>query len=209
MKTNHKTINMLDEMLRLAVLERSAIAAADDKWIEQMAVCVFIARPEVSPTEEKSREVLTRLGEKLKQLETFGDLLSCKLQQQNNEPSALAAATKLSRETLEQLSRDSLFPNRVPVLLMKNLIEFLGISYDKAKAALQRTATLIIENQDGSGFSTATPIFARRRTIDQIDKARTAAGSTEDFLDSHITQSSLDIYLQRLESFFFNDGGKP
>jgi hypothetical protein len=209
MQANHKSIDMLDEMLRLAILERSTAVAADAKWIEQMAEFVFSAPPGVSPANEKSQEALTRLRAKLKKLETFGDLLSSELQKQNTDPSALAAATKLSRETLEQLSRDSLFPSRIPVLLMKNLIECLGLSFDKAKMALQRTATSIIETQDGSDFSAATAIFARRRAIDQIGKVRTIAGSTDDFLDSHITQTSLDIYLQRLESLFSTNGGKP
>jgi hypothetical protein len=202
MQTNPKSIDMLDEMLRLAILEQSTAVAADAKWIEQMAEFVFSAPPEVSPADEKSQALLLRLREELKKSETFGDLLSSKLQQQNNDPSTLVAATKLSRETLEQLSRDSLFPNRVPVLLMKNLIEVLSLSFDKAKTALQRTATLITELQDGSGSSALTPIFARRRAIDKTGKARTIADGTDDFLDSYITQTSLDIYLQRLKSLF-------
>jgi hypothetical protein len=197
MKTNHKTIDILDEMLRLAALERSTTLALDDKWIEQMAEFVFSAPLEFLPTDEKSQILLGRLRGELNPLKTFGDLLTSALQERNVDLSALAKTTKLSQETIEQLSKDHLFPNRVPVLLMKRLIEFLGISLEATKRALQRTAALIIENHapENAPF---IPIVARHRT----GKKRDIAIDADDFIDSYSAQISLSMYLQRLETLF-------
>lgn len=204
MKTNHKSIDMLDEMLRLAILERSMTVSADAKWIEHMAEFVFSTSPEVSPADDKSQALLVRLREELKKSETFGDLLSTVLQERSIDLSTFATATKLSLATLEQLSQDNLFPNRVPALLMKRLIELLGISFDIAKTALQRTAALILENQSPLNTS-FTPVFNRRRSIDKIGKERTPVIGAGEFIDPHIAPTSLDIYLRRLEALFATD----
>jgi len=199
MKTNYKAIDALDEMLRLAVLERSATTSSDDEWDDQMAEHLFSTPPEILPTEEKSQELLLRLRE---DLETFGDLLSSALQEQHRDLSAFAETTKLSRETLEQLSQDSLFPNRVPVLLMKGLIELLGASLDKAQMALKRTAALLVESQSFSRSSSSTPVFVRRRPFSKISKEQITTIGAEDFIDPYIAQTAMDVYLQRLETLF-------
>jgi len=202
MNTNHKTVDALDEMLRLAVLERSVTASSDDEWVDQLAEFVFSTSPEVSPPDEKRQELFGRLQEDLNELETFGDLFSSALQQQNLDLPMLAEAIELSHETLEQLSQDNLFPDRVPVLLMKRLIEFLGLSFGKAKTTLQKTATLIIENQNAKNISSLTPAFARRWAIDKIGKVRPVAIAAGDFLDPYSAHASLEIYLRRLEALF-------
>jgi hypothetical protein len=201
MTKSHKTIDALDELLRLWILDRSAIVSVKDKWIEQTVENIFDVPPQKSLSEEKSAEMLERLREKIRQLETFGDLLSFRIQQKAFDLTALANEVKLSQDILEQLSRDNLFPSRVPVLLMKRLIEFLEIPLDKAKSSLQRTAMLIIENQTVQNASAITPIFARRLSIDKIDKVRTIAVGTGS-IDPHVAQTSLEIYLRRLEVLF-------
>jgi hypothetical protein len=200
MNKNHKNVDALDEMLRLTVLKRSATLFSDEQWIEQMAEYVFGTSPEVLPTDQKRHELFERLQEGLNELETFGDLLSSALRQQNLNLPMLVEAIELSQETLVQLSRDNLFPDRVPVVLMKRLIEFLGFSFGKAKTALQKTATLIIENQSAKNISSLTPAFARRWAIDKIGKERPAAAG--DFLDPYSADAALEIYLRRLEALF-------
>jgi hypothetical protein len=202
MNTNHKTVDALDEMLRLAVLERSVTLSSEDQWIEQMAERIFSTSPEVSPTDQKWQELFERLLEGLNELETFGDLLSSALQRQNLDLPKLSEAIELSHETLEQLSQDNLFPDHVPVLLMKRLIEFLGLSFGKAKTTLQKTAALIIENQSAKNMSSLTPAFARRRAIDKISKEHPVAIAAGDFLDQYSADASLEIYLRRLEALF-------
>jgi hypothetical protein len=207
MRNNHKTVDAFDEMIRLLVLARGATFTAEDQWIEQMAEQTFGAIPAISPSSEKSAEMLARLREELEQLETFGDLLSSASQQKDIDLSVLMEATKLSRESIEQLSRDELFPNRVPVLLMKRLIEFLGIPFEKAKTALQRTAAFIVDNLKAEEASSLAPAFARRQSsrLVRISMEREAVTGVDAVIDSRVAQTALEIYLQRLEALFATD----
>jgi hypothetical protein len=84
---------------------------------------------------------------------------------------------------------------------MRRLIEFVGISWEKAKTTLQRTAVLIGDDQN-KDFSWLVPVFSRRRSIDDIGKERITTIDPSGLLDFHIAKMSLDIYLQRLEAQF-------
>ena len=208
MKTNHNAIDALDEMLRLAVLEPSTTLSTDDQWIEQLAENVFSAQPLISPEDKQSQELLARLQRELEKPETFGELLSSGLQRQNNDLAALAAAANLSSETLAQLTRDTLFPNRVPLIMMKRLIDFTGISLEKAKAALRSTAGLIIESPNTKDIPSSALVFARRRSLGKIGKERITGIGADDFMPPHFAQSSLEVYLQRLETLFEPNNGE-
>jgi hypothetical protein len=202
MKTISKTIDAFDEMLRLLVLERGANFPAKDQRIEQIAENLIGAIPLVPPIHDRSAEILARVHEETEQLETFGTLLSSMRKQRNIDTPTLVEATKLSREQLELLARDELFPYRIPVVLMKCLIEYLGISFKKAQTALQRTAAFIIENSSAPNNTSVAPAFARRQSLIPSGINREAAIDTGEVVDSDFAQKALEIYLRRLEALF-------
>lgn len=203
MGTKSKKIDALDEMLRYFVLEKGAKIDNKDKLIEQVSETVFNTPLEVTPSDEKSSELLQRLQSALKEFNTFGDLLTVKIKQKNIELDALSNATQLPTATIEQLIQDALFPNHVPVLLIKRLIQFLDIPLDNAKRALQRTADFIAKDLSLKETSRLASTSARRRSRKKSHEIQ--KDTMTEAINPGVAKSSMEIYLQRLEEILIEE----
>jgi len=199
MQANHKSIDALDEILRLWILERGRNYSFDNETIEQISEHFFKNEPQELPTPEKSAKLLEQLHQVLLESQTFGELLQAECERKSIETLTLLREAKLSKKTLNQLLRDELLPNRVPVMLMKRLLEVLDISYSRAKSALRQTVELIFAETTMNERSSARALLSYRQSF---HKANKRFEKTSESLDQKTAVASLEAYLQRLEHLF-------
>jgi hypothetical protein len=154
MKNEIKKIGM-EEIVRIVTLQSGPELA--------LLNSVFQNLPDAKLSIERKRLSLDRLKESLSSEFTFGEIVSRYLSEKNLNPKTLAEQISLPEETIQSLTKDSILPFSVPVVLMKRFIEHLGIQFDVALKSLQlTTATLadaLFEDQD---FTAKAGVSARR-----------------------------------------------
>ena len=182
MNTLNKVEN-LDELLRICWLE--------DVLQDNNEAAVFsIATPEIS--EIKKNEMTNRLYAFSQQL-SFGELLTKSLEGENE--ASIVQKTEISEAMLDELKADKLAVNNVPLMLLKNLLKELHISFVHAQAAILKSFELLRNTVSSIHEpAMARPIF-RKGEMD---------GSSEPFKrvpnkDLFENEESLNKYLKRLE----------
>jgi hypothetical protein len=144
-----------EEILRIATLESNPEPALINS--------VFQSLLSTTPAGDKRQETLERLKKSLSAEDTFGELVSRHMLRKQVNTAAAAQATSLPEQTIQALTKDTVLPFSVPVVLVKRFIEYLGIPLSTALRSLAMTTALLadamFEEQD---FTVRAGVSARR-----------------------------------------------
>ncbi|UHG94677.1 hypothetical protein [Spirosoma oryzicola] len=131
-----KPINNLDESLRLLQLLKPELY-----WPKQVQEVDY----ETTLSDARRKELFDSLLKK-HQL-TFGQLLSQQLQSATQSVPALAEHLDLPDEVVNHMLSDQVHPATVPIVIMRDLLNQLSISYEMAKTAIWKTVNVLKSRQ--------------------------------------------------------------
>lgn len=152
--------NKTEKISTHEIIEMLALGTAPETGLLNSA---FENLPTIEPSMGKKQLTLDRLRKSLSTNVTFGELVSRHVSEKSLNFSELAKQLDVPEQTIQSLAKDTILPFTVPVVLMKQFIEHLGIQFDVALKGLDLTSTIladaIFEDQD---FTMKAGVSARR-----------------------------------------------
>ena len=156
MDTQNK-IDTLDETLRVIFLEsaKDVNISASDK---EMKLILF-SSPNVLMTEDKKALLMQKLNALIASL-SFGQLLQQAILNMNINDDAVAEKSNIPLSVIHDLRNDAIYTNNVPIVLFKNLLSVLNLSFTSVEAAIRKTFEVLqsqvaAKHNNLSGFSPA------------------------------------------------------
>lgn len=197
------TINSLEEALRILWLER--IQDVDFTLSEREVKLILTSSDTFDMSQAKREELVNKLFETVNNV-SMGYLISEKIAEKQLKEEDLALETKLPLPILQGVKADSVFPNNIPVLLLKGLLVKLDIPFKSAENAIRKTFELIqkrsLINLDPSSYKVA----ARRRQ-DEKERFFVSKRGESDGRELYENKDSLAKYLAKLEYLMTNSKG--
>lgn len=198
MDTQNK-IDSLDEALRLIYLEA---AKETDIQVSTKEIKYILSNDTtIQMSENRKKMLLERLKEVGVSL-SFGQIVQ-KALDESNEKSVLEKSN-LPLEVLNELKRDSIYTNNVPIIFLKNLLSILNIPFSTAEAAIKKTFEMLqrqdsIKQNDCSVFS-----LAYRKGYYNSRESMNRNTSKSDGKELFENKESLEKYLKRLSELMSN-----
>jgi hypothetical protein len=129
---------------------------------------------------------------------SLGSLLLETVTEKSVSDEILSQQSKIPLKIIADLKADSIFPNNIPILLLKNLLKFLDISFQSAEQAIWKTFELMKKREFvTSYFGSGQPAFRRRQnnSRDSLIKVNSKTDGKELFEN----EEALKKYLSRLD----------
>jgi hypothetical protein len=187
----------LDEMLRLFALE-SAKEADDDTAAAGMNHILNQDALTDMGTERRRRMIagLTAVAVDL----SFGHLLRAEMERAAETPATLALKTRLPEVVIAQLLSDSIYTNNVPIMMLKDLLQSLHISFQTTEQAIRSTFLRLKARVDDELFSgsgaAAVPAYRKGNFLSKASTGGSAQGNGKDLFEN---EQVMEKYLKRLK----------
>lgn len=190
---NDNKIDRLDEIMRMIYLDQIGTMEADE------------LQQELSKLQEGNKEIvasankelmLKRLDMVMQQL-SFGELIEAAMQKQQMAEAMLVEKTGLSSPVMEELRHDAVYPNNVPIQLLKNLAIALKLPYALVRAAVLKTFGLLRQQDALKDFMGYTPAF--RKGHQSFNSGGLQKDHDGDGKELYENEEALNKYLNRLE----------
>ena len=192
-----KNINIINEAFRLLWLENKA--KANNEVSSNELEAIIQGSYKTSMCQEKKALLQEKLFSKISS-SSLGQLVSESMQRNSVTDEAIAAQCKLPFNIVEEIKSDSIFPNNVPIMLLKNFLHSLGIQFQTAEKAIWKTFEVIknrnLFSQQGSIYS--QPAFRHNQNNSQNSIMKSVNPS--DGRELFENETSLKKYLNKLES---------
>lgn len=192
-----QTTNKLNEVLRLLSLE-SAKESDDD-----MAAAGLARIMGQSTLVEMSAARRQQLVSQLTNVSTnlsFGTLLRAQMDQAQESAASLSCKTRLPEVVISQLMTDSLYTNNVPIMMLKDLLLYLHISFDAAEQAIRSTFRALKSRASDELFAgsagTLTAAYRKGSFLSKSSVPGTTQGSGKDLFEN---EQVMEKYLKRLK----------
>ena len=189
------TINALDEALRLHWLENSQ--QGDPVFSEKELKMILTAPDTFDMKEDRKIALIDKLYENVK-TQSLGELVTDRISAKNLRIERLAADTKLPVEMLKEVQTDKVFPNNIPVMLLKGLLRKLEISIAPAKTAIVKTFESLKRSEMMDIATQSAQVSFRRKNQDSRN-FYVKKGSKSDGRELYENKDALDKYISRLE----------
>lgn len=159
--SNQNSINKFDEALRLFWLESSQ--TADFKSSEKEMEAILKSNAVTNMNESKQKILIEKLFTTLNSV-SLGTLLSEVTTSRSVSDEIVSQQSKIPLKIISDLKTDSIFPNNVPIVLLKNLLKLLDISFQSAEQAIWKTFEIIKKREFVSTyFISGQPSFRHRQ----------------------------------------------
>lgn len=191
-----KTTDKLDEIIRLHLLERAKDIDDEAASLEMDHILSLGGHVEMSA--ERRADMLASL-QQIASSVSFGSLLRSEMEVMQETPSSLAQKSMLPEAVIHQLLMDNIHTNNVPVVLMKNLLKQLRISFDKAEQALRNTFLRLKMNWDeqaGRHDSSVAPAFRKGGFLSKASTDGFPKGNGKNLFEN---KEVMEKYLKRLK----------
>jgi hypothetical protein len=192
-----QTTEKLDEMLRLFVLENAKevdddAAAAGLKHILNQGTLTDMSA-------ERHHRMVSALAAMAADL-SFGHLLRAEMGRAKETPASLAGKTRLPEAVITQLMNDSIYTNNVPIMMLKDLLQSLHISFHTAEQAIRSTFLRLKSRVDDELFSgsgaASVPAYRRGNFLSKASTAGNTQGNGKDLFENELV---MEKYLKRLK----------
>jgi hypothetical protein len=194
-------IDALDEALRLIYLE----SAKDMNTLNTNKEIQRILSHSGSSVMSSSKEAL--LLQKLQSLTTslsFGQLFIQAIQKAGTNEQTIATEIGLPLKIIQELKSDSVYTNNVPIVLFKNLLSLLNISFKAAEQSVRKTFEILQSNSSlkQEALSVFSPAFRKGnyKSGESLSRSMLKTDGKELFEN----KESLDKYLFRLNELMNN-----
>jgi len=192
---NTVEINSFDEAIRVIWLESSKVTNEEPENISE-----FILDSEVTSnlSENKRDKLVDELFEKSK-IPSFGLILSDAIIKNNVSMKEINEITNLSENVINDLQKDNIFINNIPILLFKKLLDFTKISFEKAETSIYKTFE-ILKNKDILNKIYSPGLCITQRKESKITKELTTSNKIEiTGKNLYENKESLQRYLSHLK----------
>jgi hypothetical protein len=191
----NKTIHTLQEALRIFWLENAQ--SAGTKLSERDLELILSADDATfDMSEAKKKQLINRLYDTVSG-PSLGVLVTTELKTKGISNKKFAEQIDIPVAVLDELKQDKLYPNSIPVLAMKDLLNTLGIAFRQAKQAMLKTYELIKMNVNITGKACEGQVSYRKGNEEEDTGMRVKNRSDGGGLFEN--RESLEKYLAMLE----------
>jgi hypothetical protein len=190
-----KQIDIIDESLRLFYLESAKEAASEEG--PSPLESVLHANVSTEMTAANRERMFIRLSDALLN-PTFGQVISESMTAMKISVEHLSEQSMLTLESIEEITEDKIHANKIPVMILKELLKLLQISFQKAEKSIRKSFEILQSgNLDRGGASAFS--LARRKSV-FISKSSYSDGNQKaDAKELYENDEALTNYLKRLE----------
>ena len=193
---NNIKIDPIDEALRLIYLESSSNAENSFSVLQLENILEAGYSTEISAADKEA--ILNKLY-KYASSESFGDLIVEAISKKATTSQSLAQELKIPEAVIMDLKEDKVFTNNVPVVFVKNILQFLDITFQKAQAAILKTFELLKSQAviEEVNFRSMQPAF--RKIYYASREASAWSNNMAESRDLFENEEALKKYLIRLD----------
>ena len=192
MNEQHK-IDPFDEALRILWLE--GLDELNNEDSQKKLNSILSGNYSVTMSQFKSTELIDKLHNTV-QSSSLGQLINQAIVSNKLSEEEVVKQSQLPLKTFSELKTDSIFPNNIPILLLRNLLKQLNISYKVAEQAIFKSFDTM-KNREFIASCVSQPTFRRSQTNtrDSFLKVNHKADGRELFEN----EEALKKYLLKLE----------
>jgi hypothetical protein len=189
-------IDPIDEALRLIHLESSSNADNSFSALQLQNILEAEYSTQISASDKEA--ILNKLY-KYASSQSFGDLIVEAMSKKAATSLSLAQELKISEAVVIDLKEDKVFTNNVPVVFVKNILQYLDISFQKAHAAILKTFELLKSQAviEEVNFRSMQPAF--RKSYYASREASAWSNNMAESRDLFENEEALKKYLVRLD----------
>jgi hypothetical protein len=192
-----QTTDKLNEVLRLLSLE-SAKESDDDTAAAGLAY-IMGQDSMVEMSAERRQRLVNQLADVATNL-SFGSLLKAEMEQAQETAASLATKTRLPEVVISQLMTDSLYTNNVPIMMLKDLLLYLQISFDSAERAIRSTFRALKSRASDDLFAgSGGTLVAAYRKGSFLSKSSVPGTTQGDGKGLFENEQVMEKYLKRLK----------
>lgn len=145
---------------------------------------------------EKREELINKLFETVSS-PSLGQLVTDAIQAKRLSEEDLAEKTRLSADTIKSIRADELFPNSIPVVLLRNLLVRLDLGFPTAEKAIRKTFDMALKDKV-IVMPPSTSQIRARRPQDTESKLFANRPGEPDGRELFENKESLQKYLNKL-----------
>lgn len=135
-----KKNDVLDESLRILSFEKTL----NETPVRELSL-ILSGNPVIEMPAHSKEELMTKLSTVMNAL-SLGQILKQKILISGITTDELAANIKLPTQVVNELIADRIYTNNVPIVLFKNLLFYLNISFSAAEKGIRKTFELLQNN---------------------------------------------------------------
>lgn len=188
----NQPIEKLDEALRLLLLDMEEPEMTGVSGI----AAILQGKPVHLMTEERESELFSRLEVVLEQI-SLGVMLKDAMRTHHVSQEALSAETSLPAHVLGELLEDQIYPNNVPIMLFRELLNQLHITFTAAESAILTTFRKLQDQVREPVYQVSSPIYRKRHFLTK--GAQAGSAPKRDGKELYENREALDKYLDRLK----------
>jgi len=163
LKNNYKAMNnridITDEALRIFYLESAK--EANDKIAEREISHILQLELSEQPNPVHEKNLMEKLLGVLVNM-SLGQLIQKRMEESAVSEESLAEISHLSVDMIKEIAEDKIYANNIPVVILKDLLKGLKISFEKAERAIHKTFDILQQqNLEKSNFSAFNPSFRK------------------------------------------------
>ena len=193
----NQRIDKLEEALRLLMLD----SEEPDMTGVSGAYAILQLQPSHVMAADRETIFLSRLETVLEQV-SLGVMLKDAMDTYNFSKETLAAETSLPIHVVGDLLADQIYPNNVPIMLLRDLLTRLHITFASAESAILATFSKLQDYVREPVFQVSSPIYRKRHFL---TKGVQASGAPKrDGKELYENKEALDKYLSRLKELLSN-----
>jgi hypothetical protein len=194
---NSNKINALAEALRIMMLEDAKVADLDLS-AKKMQLILSLPDDTLEMSKEKRKQLLDKLFETAAE-PSLGELIRGGIKRAKLTEANLAKTTRIPGHVLKQLKADSIMPQSVPALLLRDLLNQLQLSFDVAEKAIRKTFTLIQKTEWDQLKASPVRVWARRPGENKGKVLVNKAAADNAGRELYENKESLTKYLSQLK----------
>ena len=192
---NMERQNAIDSAVRALLLNDPDLMDS----METSSMMDFIMQQPVSAEIDVKAEQVLLDGLRAELLQkSFGELIAGQMTAQALTEAELAQRSRLPLQVIGDIRKDKLFTNNIPVMLIKNLVEILQLTFSEVEQAVYKTFDLLkSQAEPRSPVGTAMPAYRKGIFISRqmISESHNISGSKDLFEN----REALEKYMLRLK----------
>jgi hypothetical protein len=187
-------IDITDEALRIFYLESAK--EANDHIAEREMNQILKLQPGEALNQNHEKNLMERLRGVLLNM-SLGQLIEDRMADAAISEDSLAETSHLSVDVIREIIEDKIYANNIPVVILKDLLKGLKITFEKAERAIHKTFDILQQqNLEKSNFSAFNPSFRKSVYISK-DMISNIAPKT-DGKELFENKLAMEKYLNRL-----------
>ena len=193
MQQKKNKIDKVDEALRILWLDAGTSASESDAC-NQLAGILQEPVLAAMPAEDQEK-LMAELFETMSTI-SLGELVLEKMKSMDISTKTLVEQVKLSEERIDQIKNDEIYPNSIPVVLLKDFLEKLSIGFHLAEKGILKTFEVVRQRLNVSTVVACKPVFRRASSREDNDMEGALRKTKTDLYEN---KEALFNYLNKLE----------